>query len=73
MSCEQYVFDNPNKLIAYCIYSSSIFTLNQIGVNTFTLYKMFNKSEIFERWKDRIDKRYILNEPISHFHLERKK
>ena len=69
VSCENYVYFNPEVKITFSLYSTATLILNQIGVKSFTLYKLFNNNEIDDRFKKRQDLKWRIEKKYGKFHL----
>ena len=73
LSCENYAYNNNNELIFFSVFSTAIYTLNQIGSKSYTVYKLFNKGEISQKFINRLDNRWRIDKKFGKYHLDSKK
>ena len=54
INCEYYCLNNKNLIISFSVISTCMLTLNQMGIQSYSLSKLFSDKEISLEYKKRI-------------------
>ena len=69
LSCENYAYNCKNNLTFFTIFSTAVYTLNQMGSPAFTVYKLFNSGEMDKKFINRLNYRWKIDKKFGKFHL----
>ena len=70
INCEYYCLNSKNLIISFSIISTCILTLNQMGIQSYSLSKLFSDKEISLEYKNRIFERLKILPKYGSFYLD---
>lgn len=71
MNAESYIYQNNNLIISFSIFSLCLLTLNQMGVESYSLYKFFKKNELSIGLFERLETTFKIDKKFDKIHLDK--